>query len=106
MKPKYNKLAIIIAVFILIFNIFDSTFTHYLLKRNMAIELNPIMDYFIKNFGYVWLHIIKITVSSIFGFLISRYWNEYALARISAICIFFIYFALIVYYVVSIALYV
>lgn len=89
-----------IFTFSLILNFTDALFTSYWVDHNIAVEMNPIMDYFIQNFGiyiFILFKMIIATVSMIILYLLRH--NKFA--RFGLYFTFTVYFLINLYHIIA-----
>lgn len=81
-----------------IFNLLDFISTIYLINKGICREYNPIMNYFLTNYGLIVNTIIKIGFGSIGAYIF--YINKYdTTTRISLYACCFIYFVLMLWHI-------
>jgi len=92
----------ILIAYIITFNIFDIYITLWLIHNHLAIEINPFMSQALE-YGYTFFIFTKLTLV-LGGCYILRKNKDKMIARYSIFAAFAVYFILMLYFCINIAL--
>ena len=81
---------ILVAASIIILNILDAIFSVWLVKNFLAVEANPIADYFIADLGYFFVF-PKICLSFVLSIMVVNHWEKSKVARTGGSFVLFVY---------------
>jgi len=94
-------MAIITSAILIILNIFDVVCTLYMRLSKGLEEMNPIVDFFLQNFGWAGLVLLKVLAVAPFVYLMIKYWKTFRIIRVSSYFVTLVYFLLAIYHIIG-----